>query len=144
MELREVVFENLIGDLDYHPKCSILYLGLGVGHFAFGSSRHQMTSSPRFRWYLAVAAQRFCWRAYFFCARHPPVLYFPRKVSGFHTRNPFSSLARSFAAHFRRFRSWPPRLFRTSVRVLSFSDRFSISATISKIHGKAYRLFRYF
>jgi len=31
MELREVVFENLIGDLDYHPKRAILYLGLGVG-----------------------------------------------------------------------------------------------------------------
>jgi hypothetical protein len=30
MALREFVFENLIGDLEYHPKRALVYLGLGV------------------------------------------------------------------------------------------------------------------
>jgi len=30
MALREFVFENLIGDLEYHPKRGVIYLGLGV------------------------------------------------------------------------------------------------------------------
>jgi hypothetical protein len=30
MALREFVFENLIGDLEYHPKRGVVYLGLGV------------------------------------------------------------------------------------------------------------------
>jgi hypothetical protein len=30
MAIREFVFENLIGDLEYHPKRGLVYLGLGV------------------------------------------------------------------------------------------------------------------
>src|SRR5882762_1592392 len=30
MTIREFVFESLIGDLEYHPKRGVVYLGLGV------------------------------------------------------------------------------------------------------------------
>ena len=35
MALREAVFDNLIGDLEYHPKRGILYLALGVAALCF-------------------------------------------------------------------------------------------------------------
>lgn len=49
MELKEVVFENLIGDLDYHPKRAILYLGLGAGTLCvwiFTPSDHKVAVIP--------------------------------------------------------------------------------------------------
>jgi hypothetical protein len=49
MEFKEVVFENLIGDLDYHPKRAVLYLGLGVAALCvwiFAPSEDKFTAIP--------------------------------------------------------------------------------------------------
>jgi hypothetical protein len=49
MELREVIFENLIGDLDYHPKRGGLYLCLGAAAlclWAFASPDARFSTVP--------------------------------------------------------------------------------------------------
>jgi hypothetical protein len=34
MEFREKIFDNMVGDLEYHPKRALLYLALGMAALA--------------------------------------------------------------------------------------------------------------
>ena len=71
MSLREYVFDNLAGDLEYHPRRAVIYLGLAVAALCFWFLLTDDTKFTIVPLVIALGSLALLLKGVFFCARFP-------------------------------------------------------------------------
>ena len=110
MTLREFFFENFAGDLEYHPRRAVLYLGLAVAALCFWIFSPQEAKFSALPLVFVLGSVTLLLKAFSFSGNH-------RKDLGLLHQNSLISPIHPIARLSRLSLTKPPRSFRISVRV---------------------------